>query len=67
MAAVVTGMMAFGLMACGSSSGGSNASSSSKGKDDKTITIWAWDDTFNIKAANMAKEKISKGSSGCNY
>ncbi|WP_017210718.1 ABC transporter substrate-binding protein [Clostridium beijerinckii] len=60
MAAVVTGMMAFSLMACGPSSGGSNASSSSKGKDDKTITIWAWDDTFNIKAANMAKEKYLK-------
>ncbi|EKQ57583.1 MULTISPECIES: extracellular solute-binding protein [unclassified Clostridium] len=61
MAAVVTGMMAFSLMACGSSSSSSSStSSSSKGKDDKTITIWAWDDTFNIKAANMAKERYLK-------
>jgi lactose/L-arabinose transport system substrate-binding protein len=59
MAAVVTGMMAFSLMSCGSSSS-ANSASSSKGKDDKTITIWAWDDTFNIKAANMAKEKYFK-------
>lgn len=59
MAAVVTGMMAVSLMACGSSAPAGN-SASSKGKDDKTITIWAWDDTFNIKAANMAKEKYQK-------
>ncbi|MFW2487736.1 extracellular solute-binding protein [Clostridium chromiireducens] len=61
MAAVVTGMMAVSLMACGSSSsGGSSSASSSKGKDDKTITVWAWDDTFNIKAANMAKDMYLK-------
>ncbi|OOM75665.1 lactose-binding protein precursor [Clostridium puniceum] len=59
MAVVVTGMMAVSLMACGSSSS-NNTSSTSKGKDDKKITIWAWDDTFNIKAANMAKEKYLK-------
>lgn len=61
MAAVVTGMMAFSLMACSSSAPSGNAgSSASKGKDDKKITIWAWDDSFNIKAANMAKERYLK-------
>lgn len=59
MATVLTAMMAFSLMACGSSSS-SNSASSSKGKDDKTITVWAWDDTFNIKAANLAKERYLK-------
>ncbi|AJG98273.1 ABC transporter substrate-binding protein [Clostridium beijerinckii] len=53
--AVVTGIMAFSLMACGSTSS-SSGTASSKGKDDKTITIWAWDETFNVKAANEAKE-----------
>ena len=59
MAVVVTGMMAVSLMACGSSPS-SNSASTSKGKDDKKITVWAWDDTFNIKAANMAKERYLK-------
>ncbi|WP_459480297.1 ABC transporter substrate-binding protein [Clostridium saccharoperbutylacetonicum] len=61
MAAVVTGMMAVSLMACGSSAPSGNAgSTANKGKDDKKITVWAWDDTFNIKAVNMAKEKYLK-------
>jgi len=59
MAAVVTGMMAVSLMACGST-GGNNTPQQSKGKDEKKITVWAWDDTFNIKAVNMAKEKYLK-------
>jgi lactose/L-arabinose transport system substrate-binding protein len=59
MAAVVTGMMAFGLMACSSSSNTSSVSSS-KGKDDKTITVWTWDDTFNVPAVNAAKERYLK-------
>lgn len=59
MAVVVTGMMAVSLMACGSSSS-NNTATTSKGKDDKKITVWAWDDTFNIKAVNMAKERYLK-------
>ena len=58
LATTLTAMMAFGLIGCGSSSG--NSSAENKGKDDKKITIWAWDDTFNIKAANIAKEKYLK-------
>lgn len=61
LAATLTAVMAFSLVACG---GSSQSSSTSSGKtnssDDKTITIWAWDDTFNIKAANMAKERYLK-------
>jgi lactose/L-arabinose transport system substrate-binding protein len=58
MVIVLTVMMALGLVGCGSSN--NNASSSNKAKDYKTITIWAWDDTFNVKAANMAKEMYLK-------
>ncbi len=59
MAVVIAGMMAFSLMACGSSTSGGN-SSSSKGKDDKTITVWTWDDTFNVPAVNAAKDRYLK-------
>lgn len=54
MAITLTTVMALGLVGCGSTGG---SSSSNKGANDKKITIWAWDDTFNIKAANMAKER----------
>lgn len=61
LAATLTAVMAFSLVACGGSSGNSGSSSGgSASSDDKTITIWAWDDTFNIKAANMAKERYLK-------
>jgi len=57
LATILTGAMTFSLVACGSS--GANSSGGSK-SDEKSLTIWAWDDTFNIKAANMAKEKYEK-------
>ena len=61
MAAAMTALMTLSFVACGSSSNGSGTSgTSSTSSDDKTITIWAWDDTFNIKAANMAKERYLK-------
>lgn len=59
MATVLTTAMVFGLVGCGSSSSSSSASKT-EAKDDKTITVWAWDDTFNIKAANLAKERYLK-------
>ena len=59
MATVLTTAMVFGLVGCGSSSS-SSSGSTTKAKDDKKITVWAWDDTFNIKAANMAKERYLK-------
>lgn len=50
--------LSLGLVACGSNSG-------STGKQDedsksKKITIWAWDEAFNIVAANKAKEIYKK-------
>ncbi|MDO5517916.1 MAG: extracellular solute-binding protein [Clostridium sp.] len=58
LATVLTGAMSLSLVACGSSSTGTSSGGSKS--DDKSITVWAWDDTFNIKAANMAKEKYEK-------
>ena len=48
--------MTLGMVGCGSSSG----SKSNSSKDSKTITVWAWDENFNIKAAKEAAE-IYKG------
>lgn len=61
MAAAMTALMTLSFVACGSSNtSGGNSDTSSSSTDDKTITIWAWDDTFNIKAANIAKERYLK-------
>jgi len=60
LAATITAVMAFGLVSCGGAKTGDSGSTGSAGSDDKTITIWAWDETFNIKAANMAKERYLK-------
>lgn len=49
-ALLLAGVMTFSMTACG---GGGNDTTSNE--DDK-ITIWAWDEAFNIKAANEAKE-----------
>lgn len=45
------------------SSAGSTGSSGSSGEAQK-ITIWAWDETFNIKAAEVAKEMYRKDNPG---
>ncbi len=53
-----------GVTACGNSqnSGESSKSVAENGKDSKddTLTIWAWDEAFNIKAAENAKEIFLK-------
>ena len=49
-------VLAFGLVGCGSSGSSKSASS----KSSKKITVWAWDEAFNIKAAKEAAE-IYKG------
>ena len=49
-------VLAFGLVGCGSSGSSKSASS----KNSKKITVWAWDEAFNIKAAKEAAE-IYKG------
>lgn len=49
--------MTFGLVACGnnnSSESGGNTNNTTT--ESKKITIWAWDESFNIVAANKAKE-----------
>lgn len=58
MATVLTAALTFSLVACGSPA--SNSKEANKAKDDKTVTIWAWDETFNIKALNQAKDIYAK-------
>lgn len=75
MASMLAGVMALSIAACGNSSGGSQGgqdttggaqteagqtAAPSGGSEDKTLTIWAWDESFNIKAANDAKEIYAK-------
>lgn len=57
---VAVSAMILGLTACGdgSSDEGGKESSGQKGND--TVTIWAWDEAFNIKAAEDAKELYLK-------
>ena len=55
LAALLCAVLLTGFTAC-SSSGGQNASSGAA----NTVTIWAWDDNFNVKAANVAKEYYAK-------
>lgn len=55
-AMALAGMMTLSLAACGSSGDGEKA----KKKDDNKLTIWAWDESFNIKAANEAKDIYAK-------
>lgn len=47
---LLAGVMTLSITACGGGGGGTTSN-----EDDK-ITIWAWDEAFNIKAANEAKE-----------
>ena len=50
--------LSLGLVACGSN-GGSTGKQDEDSKS-KKITIWAWDEAFNIVAANKAKEIYKK-------
>lgn len=60
LAVLLAGAMTFGLAACSSGSGDSGDESKKTEKaekaSDEKITIWAWDESFNIKAANEAKD-----------
>lgn len=66
---VLTGIMMFSLAACGTGNGGAetteNAGVGDTGasKDPDTITVWAWDEAFNIPAANAAAEIYKKENS----
>lgn len=65
-AIALASMMVVGMSACGdsgngnSSTGGSSAKSASAEAGDDKLTIWAWDEAFNIKAAEDAKEIYMK-------
>lgn len=56
-AAVLIAAMTVGLVACGNSTE-EKKEETSKAADE--LTIWAWDESFNIKAANDAKEIYAK-------
>lgn len=56
LAVALSATMLFSLAGCGSDSSSEKAESTSE----KKITIWAWDDSFNVKAANLAKEAYQK-------
>lgn len=63
---LLAGAMVLSLAACGSSgdsddSGSDNGSSSS---DSNTLTVWAWDQTFNIKGMQMAADLYAETHEG---
>lgn len=51
--ALITGIMAVSLAACGTPDN-SSSEKEPAGKKDSKLTIWAWDESFNIPAANEA-------------
>lgn len=57
--------MTLGMAACGGSDGKEEktdtaAKTESKEDGDDTITVWAWDEAFNIKAVEVAKEMYAE-------
>lgn len=59
LALMMAGVMAFGLTACGSASS-SSKKAADKSDSDKKLTVWAWDESFNIPAAKDAVEIYKK-------
>lgn len=60
---VLAGAMMLSLAACGSGSGEKQDSAEGNGgasSDPNTITVWAWDESFNIPAANAAAEAFKE-------
>lgn len=55
---LVTSMTAGMLAGCGSSGGSDDKSA--KGEDENTLTVWAWDQTFNIYAMKEAEKVYQK-------
>ncbi|MDR0886214.1 MAG: extracellular solute-binding protein [Clostridiales Family XIII bacterium] len=49
----------FSFTACGGSDKSSDSDSDSKDSGKKTVNVWAWDETFNIKAVEEAKKVYS--------
>ena len=52
LASLVTAATVLTLTACGSN----NESTGDTGGSSDKVTVWAWDETFNIKAVNEAKK-----------
>ncbi len=63
LAALLACVLVLSLAACGGSSDEGSGESASSG-DDNTLTVWAWDQTFNIKAIEMAAEQYAKDHEG---
>lgn len=59
LAVMMAGAMAMGVAVCGNTGLGT-VEAAGGGESDKTLTIWAWDEAFNIVAANEAKEIYQK-------
>lgn len=63
-ALMLASSMVLGLAACGGSgeTKGETADTKEEAKEasDDTLTIWAWDEAFNIRAAEDAKELYTK-------
>lgn len=57
-AMLMAAAMVFGLAACGGTD--NKKGDASKAKDDDAVTIWAWDEAFNVKALEVAKEMYAK-------
>lgn len=56
---LVTAMTAGMAVGCGSG-GGDTGSKSASGEDENTLTVWAWDQTFNIYAMKEAEKIYQK-------
>lgn len=52
--------LSLGLVACGGNSNSTSDNKNTTNNKDNKITIWAWDESFNIVAANQAKEIYQK-------
>ena len=58
LAVLMTGIMAMSFAAT------TTAVYAAKGDDDNTLTVWAWDQNFNIKSMNIAGEQYAKDHEG---
>ena len=64
---LLAGAMVFSLAACGNSGSGDDSSAGNEGggsEGGNKLTVWAWDQTFNIKAMEMAGEQYAKDHEG---
>ena len=57
---LLAGAMVMSLTACGGSSDSTSKSDSKGSGDSNKLTVWAWDQNFNIKAMNIAAEEYKK-------